>query len=172
VTDPTISTLSELKIVIDGSWSELEAFLAGLTEQQASVQDDQGWTVTDHVTHIAVWEDSVAILFRGKPRHEALGISESYYAQASFDEINEQIRQRMGHMPLSLAIEQLRQVHLTLMANFDSLSEAELSMAVRDFFSEAPRSDERRVIDFFQDNTADHFKEHLGWMQTLLKRAS
>jgi len=172
VPDPTISTLSELKIVIDGSWSELEAFLAGLTEQQASVQDDQGWTVTDHVTHIAVWEDSVAILFRGKPRHEALGISESYYAQASFDEINEQIRQRIGHIPLSQAIEQLRQVHMTLMAGLEGLSEAKLSMAVRDLFPEAPRSDERRVIDFIYDNTADHFKEHLGWMQTLLKRAS
>jgi hypothetical protein len=167
--DPTISTLSELKLVIDNAWSDLEAFLAGVTEQQLSIQDDRGWTVTDHVTHMAVWEDSVAILFRGKPRYEALGVEESYYSQASFDQINERIRQRMGHIPTAKAVEELRQVHQTLMTSLGGLADADLGRSVRDYFPTAPRTDDRRVVDFIYENTAHHFTEHLGWMRALLK---
>ncbi|HLC03078.1 MAG TPA: ClbS/DfsB family four-helix bundle protein [Anaerolineales bacterium] len=170
--DPLISTLPELKLAIDSAWSELETFLVQLTERQASMQDDHGWTIKDHVTHLAVWEDSVAILFRGRPRHEALGIDETYYAQASFDQINERIRQQRSHLTIGQAIEQLQQVHQTLMASVRGLSEAELSKTVRDFFPVAPRTDDRRVVLFIAENTANHFTEHLEWMRALPERAA
>jgi len=170
--DPVLSTLSELNRVIDPAWSELEVFLAHLTEQQASSQDDQGWTIKDHVIHIAVWEDSVAILFRGKPRHEALGVDESYYAQATFDQINERIRELKAHLSTSQTIEQLRLVHQTLMKSLRTLSDADLVRKVRDFFPTAPRTDDRRVIDFIYENTAHHFAEHLEWMRALANKAA
>lgn len=168
--DPTMSTQAELTRAIEAAWAELQAFVAGLTEKQVWLQDDHGWTIKDHLTHLAVWEDSVAVLFRGGRRHEALGIDEATYAKASFDEINEVIKDRQKHMSLREVTAQLGQVQGALMARVRSLSDADLDRTVRDFFPQAPRSDDRRMIDFLHENTAAHSSEHLPWMQALLKR--
>ena len=167
-----INTFSDLVEAVETAWSNLEAFFSTLTEDQMAMQDGQGWTISDHIMHMAVWEDSVTFLFRGKPRHEALGVNEAYYLQASFDEINEKIRQDKGSMPTDEAMEQLRQAHSNLMAHVTNLSEPDLDKTVRDFFPKAPRSDERRVIDFIYQNTGGHFLEHLEWMRTLVGEAA
>lgn len=170
--NPTIDTLADLLLAIESSWAPLEPFLAGLTEKQATLQDDQGWTVRDHVTHMAVWEESVAVLFHGKPRHEALGIDEDFYADASFDEINEIIRKRNPSMPLGQALAEWKRVHHDLMAWVRSLSDTELTRRVRDFFPQAPRTDDRLVIDFLHENTAAHIDEHLPWMRAIVGRSA
>lgn len=165
------STLSALVKEIGEAWDELQAFLGTLTEKDDSAKDDNGWTVKDHTTHMAVWEDSVAILFRGGRRHEALGIDEAFYKEATFDQINANVKDRYGHLSLGEAVAQLAQVHRALMAEVQALSDAQLRTAVRDFFPQAPREDDRTMIDFIFWNTADHFKEHLPWMRRLRTRA-
>ena len=169
VPDPTISTKSELLLAIDRAWVALDSFLAGLTDRQMTdVRDDQGWNVQDHITHIAAWEESVAILFRGKPRHEALGIDQALYATASFDEINAIVRDQRKHISLASATNEFRTVHSGLMASVRALSDADLNRSVREFFPQSPRDDERRVFDILYDNTAHHFSEHLGWIEALV----
>lgn len=69
---PRITTQAELIEAIDSAWMELEGFLSTLTDETA-LRDDQGWSVADHVAHVAVWEDSVSILFDGRPRQWLLG---------------------------------------------------------------------------------------------------
>jgi hypothetical protein len=117
---------------------------------------------------MAAWEDSVAVLFRGGKRHEALGIDETAYAAGSFDEINEAIRKRFEVVPLSQAILQLEQIHRHLMDRLRTLSEVDLQTSVRDFFPQAPRTDDRPVVSLIRDNTAGHFTEHLSWMRELV----
>ncbi len=168
---PSPSTLAQLTAAIDLAWADLQTFLGSLSENDSYMQDSNGWNVKDHTTHMAVWEDSVAILFRGKPRHEALGIAESFYREASFDQINEVIKERYTRLPYRGAVERLDQVHKALMAEVRALSDSQLKATVRDFFSHAPRTDERTVSAFIYENTADHFTEHLQWMRSLLKRA-
>jgi hypothetical protein len=170
--EPFPSTLSALTKAIDEAWAELQAFLGSLAEENASIQDNNGWTVKDHTTHIAVWEDSVAVLFRGKQRHEALEIDEAFYREATFDQINAIVKERYSHLRLGEAVAQLTQVHDALMAEVRALSEVQLATTVRDFFPQAPREDDRRMIDFIYWNTADHFKEHLPWMRGLTTRAA
>ena len=172
MSETNISTLPELILAIESAWDDLQSFLAGLTESEASITDDNGWTAKDHATHIAVWEDSVAILFRGKPRHEALGITDAIYAAASFDQINEIIREKHKDLPLTQALRGLVQVHSELMESVKTLSDAELKTTVRGFFPQAPRTDERPMIEFIFENTVDHFTEHLQWMRELLARAA
>ncbi|MEX2029527.1 MAG: DinB family protein [Anaerolineales bacterium] len=170
MSDHAISKLEDLILSIETSWAALVSFVDGLTEKQASMRDDRGWTVQDHMTHMAVWEDSVAILFRGKPRHEALGVDEAFYADASFDEINEVIRKRTQSQRPSQALETWTSMHQEFMARIRSLSEADLSRRVHDFFPLAPRSDDRLVIDFLHENTAAHIDEHLPWMRAIVGR--
>lgn len=169
---PNMSTISELTEALQESWSELEEFLSTLTEDQLTVQDDQGWTVSDHIMHMAEWESSVVILFEGRPRHEALGIDEATYLEASIDEINGRLQKMRDKVPAHEAIAQLREVHLTLIANLPDLTQADLQKTVRDFFPKAPRSDERRVVDFIYEDTGDHFLDHLKWMRTLVSGAA
>jgi hypothetical protein len=168
--DSTISTLTELTDAIQSARAELESFLAGLHEKDASMKDANGWTVRDHVTHIAVWEDSVAVLFRGGKRHQALGIDEALYAEASFDEINDVIKRAQERLTLGQAVELMQRVHEALMDDVRRLSDAELGTTVRYRFQNAPQSDKRRVIDFISENTAAHYEEHLPWMREIVKR--
>ena len=169
MSDLTISTMLELLVEVNTAWAALEAFLGGLTDRQMmDMRDDQGWNVKDHITHVAVWDESVLILFRGKPRHEALGIDQSLYVTASFDEINTIIRNQYKDMSLPAAIKQLRSTHSGLMASVQTLSDANLNRSVSEFFPQIPTNDERRVIDIIYDNTAQHFSEHLIWMESLV----
>jgi hypothetical protein len=169
---PFPSTKGTFIKAIDESWAELQSFLRALTEVNASGRDKNGWTVKDHVMHIAVWEDSVAVLFRDGQRHEALGIDEAFYNEATFDEINEVIKERYSDVPLRQAVSRLNEVHGALMAEVRALTEAQLATAVRDYFPRAPRGDDRTVIDFIYWNTGDHFTEHLPWMRRLTTGAA
>jgi len=171
MSSPSPSTLAQLTAAIDLAWADLETFLGSLSENDTYMQDSNGWSVKDHTTHISVWEDSVAILFRGKPRHEALGIDEAFYREASFDQINKVINECYSQRPHREAVDKLNQVHKALMAEVRVLSDSQLKAAVRDFFSHAPRTDDRTVSALIYENTADHFTEHLLWMRALLRRA-
>jgi hypothetical protein len=169
---PIPSTAGALMHVIYEAWAELQTFLGALGEEDAGAQDGNGWTVRDHTTHIAVWENSVSVLFRGGRRHEALGIDEDYYARSTFDEMNAIIKEQHSHLSLEEAVAQLTQVHHGLMNEVRGLSDAQLATTVRDFFPQAPRGDERRMGDFIYWNTADHYREHLAWMKDLVKGAA
>ena len=168
VPESTISTRSDLLLQIEKAWSELQAYLAELTDaQMTDIRDDQGWNVKDHIIHMAAWEESVAYLFERRPRHEALGIDESQFANACFDEINVIVKDQRKHISLSPAMDEFRRVHGELIATVQRLSDADLNEPVARFFPQAPRNDDRRVLDLIYDNTAHHFEEHLPWIKAL-----
>ncbi|HKZ54215.1 MAG TPA: ClbS/DfsB family four-helix bundle protein [Anaerolineales bacterium] len=165
--DPTIYTKSELLLKVETSWTALHALLTRLTDDPVTtLHDENGWTVKDHLTHLAVWEDSVAALFQGKPRYLALGIDESMYAKGDFDAMNARIRELYEDIPLASALTKLRSSHRTLMAFVEGLSDADLDREVAHLFPHAP-GDERRVTDIIFDNTARHFEEHRAWIEAL-----
>jgi hypothetical protein len=166
------SGLTQFITSIDAAWQDLHAFLMAVTPDQASKRDRAGWSVKDHVTHLAVWEDSVAILFRGGWRHEALGIEEPFYAASSFDEINEVIRARGAATGLQEAIRNLEGVHKQLMGHLSTLRDADLTAKVRQFFPQMPANEERSLRSLIWDVTGGHFAEHLDWMRDLVGRAT
>jgi hypothetical protein len=166
------SELARLTASIDAAWKDLHAFLAVVTPDQASKRDQAGWSVKDHVTHLATWEDSVAILFRGGRRHEALGIEEPMYATGSIDEINEVVKARLGGTSLEEAIHDLEAAHSQLMSHMRTLHDADLTAKVRKFFPQAPGNDDRSLSSLNLDNTGGHFTEHLEWMCDLVGRAA
>ncbi|HET7009174.1 MAG TPA: DinB family protein [Anaerolineales bacterium] len=172
MSEATISTVDQLRQTFETAWLAFESFLAGLKPEDASKKDGAGWGVKDHVTHLAIWEESVAIVFRGGKRHEALGIDEPFYQQGSFDEINEVIKKREEHLTIDQSVERLRAVHHELKDELRALSNADLLKTVREFFPTAPRTDDRPVVVFLYDNTAGHIVEHLPWMEALVSGSS
>jgi len=166
------SELAKFTASIDAAWENLHSFLAAVTPGQASKRDQAGWSVKDHVMHLAVWEDSVAILFRGGRRHEALGVEEPFYAAGNLDEINDVIKVRLEGTPLQEAIRNLEGAHKQLMGHLRTLRDADLNAKAREFFPQAPRNDDRLLASLLWDTTGRHFSEHLEWMRDLVGRAA
>lgn len=167
MSEPTLSALADLDRALAAAWSDLASFLDGLTEADLLAEDAAGWTVKDHLTHLVAWEDSVAALFQGRQRHQGLGIDADFYAQASFDEINDVIMQARRHLTLGEALASLRQSHDALLEGIRALSDADLQRTVADLFPQAARDDDRQVSELIYGNSADHFAEHLEWMQAI-----
>lgn len=167
MSEPSLSTVTDLDRALQSARAELESFLAALTEADLLAEDASGWTIKDHLTHLIAWEDSVAILFQGGQRSEGLGVDAEFYDVASFDEVNDVIMKAQRHLTLGEALASLRQTHDALLAGVRSLSDPDLHRTVADFFPQAPRDDDRRLVDFIYENSASHVAEHLEWMRAI-----
>lgn len=168
--DRTITMKTQLLAEIHKAWVALIAALARLTEaKMTAVHDEHGWSVKDHLTHMAAWEESVVFFLQGRPRNEALGVEESLFASGSFDEMNDVIQELRKGLSLAEAIAQLRSTHDDLMTSLQLLTDADLSQPLRHDHPNSPASDRRLAIDLIRDNTADHFSEHLAWIEALVR---
>jgi Mycothiol maleylpyruvate isomerase N-terminal domain len=47
-----------------------------------------GWSVKDHLAHLAIWEKGVAALLEGRPRYAAMGFEEATYLHTDLDGLN------------------------------------------------------------------------------------
>ena len=170
MSDPKRFTRTELDQRIHSAWAEFETCLGGLSEKQMTdLRDDQGWNVIDHITHLAAWEESVALLAQGQPRHQTLGVEASRFNAGSIDETNEIIRERWSEKSNAEALKKFRGVHAALMAWLATLSDEDVNQPVSGFFQAASPGDSRRVAEIILGNTSDHYLEHMDWIKTLAK---
>ncbi len=155
---------------IEQSWSALNKALDQLSESDLTgPRDGQGWSVKDHLVHLSAWERSVVFFLQGKPRHEGLGVEEDTYVNESEDEINAVIRQKWSHLSLADVLAQLRHTHEQLLVLLEALSDADLQRRYAHFLPDEPGSPPQRAARrVIYANTAHHFGEHLGWIQTLV----
>jgi hypothetical protein len=163
-------TKSGLIDKINAAWENLETCLAGFTEQQMTeLCDDQGWNVSDHITHLAAWEEMIVRLLQGKPRFQFLGVDSSQLSKIPIDELNAAIRDHRKNLSGSAAIEACRRSHHNLIASLQTLTDADLSQPAGKVFTQIPPDDERRVVDIIQDNADRHIAEHLPWIQAIVR---
>jgi hypothetical protein len=166
-----VSIKTEFLQALEAAWVELDSFLASLTESQMTdTFDDQGWNIKDHIAHLAAWEESMAMLFQGKPRHQTLGIDLPKITWENMNEINAAIRKHRKSLPKKSALDEfrgLRSVHHKLVASVNGLSEAELNQPADFFFSKTPPGEEWRVFEMVHGNTTEHFQDHLPWIKKL-----
>jgi hypothetical protein len=153
-------------------WSALEAGLGRLTEAELLARHDAaGWTVKDHVVHLARWERSVVALLHGRPRHEGLGIAASVYLAGPLDAINAAIQAQARDLSAAEAMAELRRTHRELLALLAPLSADDLRRPYRAWLPDEPGDgDGPPAIDVIRANTAGHFAEHLGWIEALVAR--
>lgn len=88
------STIAELSTRIARGRAELEEWLATLTQAQLTTPRQEGWSIKDHLVHIAAWEAGITALFRGESRFAAMGVDMSKVAPDDFSAINQQIFER------------------------------------------------------------------------------
>jgi hypothetical protein len=169
MTEHPVITKAELLATIDPAWIALHTALDRLSDSQmTTIQDAQGWTVKDHIIHLAAWERSVVFFLQGEPRYAGLGVDQALFKNGTFDEINAAIFQQHKEMPLAEAMMQLHTVHKRLIALLGPLADADLQKPYREYMPDAI-GDDRLAIDVIYDNTTDHFKEHLDWIEAMVK---
>lgn len=160
---------AELLAKTQTSWDALNTYVATLNnEQLTQLNDAAGWTVKDHLIHLAVWEDGVWALLNKRDRPAEMGVDAETWKRWNFDEINGVIQRQ--HKDKSWAeIQQKRQAsHDRFIAQIEATSEADLARPVKDF--QANSTSNTPVIEVVVGDAFSHYDAHLPWIQAIAEK--
>ena len=154
---------------IEAGWKQLGALVnqvedaAGLNKVGAD-----GWTVKDHLAHVAAWEHSLLALLEGRDRSGAMGLNEPL---EEIDAVNEAIRKLHATDPADQALGYFRDSHAHLMAAMANLDDADLQKPYSHYQPSDP-DEKRPVVEWVAGNTYEHYAEHIDWINQLLRESS
>jgi len=156
-------TKQQLLERIHASYEVLEATIRRLSEEQLTQPDDSGWSVKDHLAHIAVWELGIAVHLAGGDRFAAMQIENP--RGKPIDEVNDRLYRQNAHLSAAEALEMMRSTHQRFLKVLDRLSDDDLYRPCRSFLPEGERGPSDPVINWIAGNTFGHFEEHTEWIQ-------
>lgn len=161
---------------------ELHASLPALLEQLDRFSDAQmlgptdaaGWTVRDHLTHLAVWAEGIVALLRGESRWTAMGLElqDSADTRPDYDHLNEIIAQAHRHVTPSDARAWLIKAHANVVESVSKLQDADLVKPYGAFSTPKLAALDGPIADYVYGNTVDHYAEHLPWMLAIVEPAA
>lgn len=157
-------TIEDLMRRVHDAWATLERTIAALPDHRLTRPGpDGGWSIKDHLDHLAAWERILLARLRGQPEreHEATGLDPEVYDAADLDEINQSIHHRQGQRTLAQSLDDFRATHLRLTAHLEGLKWKDLSDQERTGAPELP------LLGTTVGNTYDHYAEHLATIQEL-----
>lgn len=159
-------TIAQLLQQINTSWRDLQDYLASLTETQMTVPSDAaGWTVKDHLIHLTVWEDGIYALLCCDSRLEAMGFEEGAW-EMGIEAINAAIQQRYHNVPLAEAQQMADSHHRQFLELLSSMSDEDLLRPYQHYDPNTER--QQPVYHWVLGNSAEHYAEHLPWMQAIV----
>lgn len=154
---------------IEAGWKEL-GDLVNRVEDAAGLNTvgADGWTVKDHVAHVAAWEHSLLALLEGRDRAGAMGLNEQL---EEIDSVNEAIRQLHANDTADEALGYFRDSHAQLMAAVAKLDDADLEKPYSHYQPSDP-DEKRPVAGWVAGDTYEHYAEHVNWINQLLRESS
>lgn len=166
-------TKAELMARIDRSWARL----AEIADREGDARltapgGADGWSVKDHLAHVATWERSLLALLAGHSRAAAVGVDEATNDAADTDRRNALIYERNRDRPLSDVLAFFRQSHADVLAALAPLSDDDLFQPYSHYQPEDLPANPNPVIGWIAGNTFGHYDEHLGWIWALLDPAA
>ena len=152
---------------IEKGWNALQAYLMTLSYEQATIPTDAaGWTVKDHLTHLAIWEDGINALLDKQPRAEHMGITRELYETGDYDAINEVIRQQNKDIGLMELRDKFFAVHARLTEKVGTLYDSDLQLLPYHYYQpDSTWTDP--VIRWIKMNTYEHYAEHTLWIAAI-----
>lgn len=171
--EPKLTAKTKLLADIDRTWAELNAQLGRLSdEQMTKLVDHAGWTVKDHIVHIARWEQSVVFYLQGKPRWAGLGVDEELVKSQHYDDVNAAMQQQNRNLPLAAALQQMRSAHQEMMALLQPLTDADLNRPLKPTYPDEFKGwDDPHLLPMIISNTSGHYSEHMPWIEALVNQA-
>ncbi|MBX7250513.1 MAG: ClbS/DfsB family four-helix bundle protein [Candidatus Promineofilum sp.] len=152
------------------AYEAMEGLLATLDDAALSqVTDAAGWAVKDHLFHLAMWERGVAWLLGGRSRNEGMGITDPQWEELTMDEQNNLTYERTRERPAAEALAAFRGAHREMLDALAPLSDEDLQLPYSDFDPAATQGADRPIIGWIIGDTYDHYDEHRGWIEALLR---
>jgi hypothetical protein len=152
-------------------WVVLHQRIAPLSPAQLTTPGPEGgWSVKDHLAHLATWEGMLVALLEGKPIHTAFGIDHAEYdALESTDALNAVIAEQHKDRSLDEAMQRSEETHAQVVAKISALSDEDLLKPLTHFQPDDPDGpDERPVLVKIIGDTYGHYAEHLPWIEAIL----
>ncbi len=154
---------------IEASWNELFYGVMKLGPGGLMLAAPDGWAVTDHLAHVAAWENSLLGLIEGRDRLAAMGVQEP--VEENTDAVNAAVKKLHVDETPDQVLHYFRDTHAALMAALGKLSDADLKQPYSHFQPGDPE-EKRPVIGWVAGNTYEHYAEHIGWINQLVKESS
>jgi hypothetical protein len=163
---------AELVAQIQRSWAALEQTLSGVDQARMTTIGPDGWSIKDHLAHVATWEESLTAILQSRPRHLALGVDERTYLEAGEDELNASIYEHHKLRPLVEVLDMFQQTHQRMLAALAALSDADLLKTYSDFLPDEPGEDSGApMLARIPGSTYEHYDDHRAWIAALVAPA-
>ncbi len=147
--------------------AELEASFAGLPEAVLDGPTTEGgWTIKDHLSHIAEWQRRALAVLDGKHMCEGFRIDQETFE--SFEDVhalNAYLYQRNRDRSLADVIEDFRATHEIVESRVTAMSDEDLQSELTAPGPVAARFP--RAVDLVNFNIARHDRSHIGDIQQL-----
>jgi hypothetical protein len=166
--DEPVTTANLLRH-INEDWQALQTWLATLSDAQLTqFTDPQGWTVQDHLVHLARWETALLGMLNGQSKRETMEIDEQTWANGD-DAINAVIQQRYHGLSLAEARAMSHDIHAQVVAKIAAMSDTDVLRPYRDF--QPGSENDAPIWGWIVGDTFMHYREHLPWMQAIADQA-
>lgn len=130
--------------------------------------DDAGWNSRDHLAHVSSYQWSAIFPLQGRTRAEAFGVTEAEVL-LGFDELNELIRARTRHQPLSVVIGEAVEAHDALVEQLRTIEMDALRRPNSDvapdllrFLSDIP------YVHAYMYCSVTHYDQHREYIERIL----
>jgi uncharacterized damage-inducible protein DinB len=158
--------MADLLERIQRDWDALNRAFATLTDEQLNAPGPEVWSIKDHLAHIAAWERfMLSCYLQGRPAHEAMQVDEATWKTLDENGVNAILYERSHGRPLSEVLADRDHAHAQVVAALDQTPFADL---IKPFRPDDPQA--RPVMEWVIGNTCEHYREHRGYIETLLKQ--
>ncbi len=167
----TVFSKTELLRQMEEGWESFQNYIRTLNTQQLTIPTDEaGWTVKDHIMHLAVWEKGIDALLNKEPRGAAMGLEDSVWLSDNYDVMNAVIQQQHAAKSLDEVLRIFSEVHERVRAKIESMSEEDLKRPYREYQTDADRDEP--VWGWIEGNTYEHYAEHQPWIADIANKAA
>lgn len=158
-------TVAHLAERIRQARATLEQLIGPLSDEALTRPGpEEGWSIKDHLAHLAAWPQKLLAIVRGRPAYEGLQVDEATYGTTGMDGLNAILYERHKDRPLADVLADFRQSYQELLSVLAGLTDADLSRP----YHPADPNDTRQLVDGIIDNSYGHDLEHIDWMMPLI----
>jgi hypothetical protein len=150
---------------INDSWAALDRVIRVLSEERLVMLKWDGWSLKDHLAHMALAEQYCLAALHEKPPHTVFGINAEALLRLSEDELNEIGYRRTHALSLAQVMDMRQQAHQALMHTLTRLGDADLQ---RRFAPAGSEDAGATMLDILRGNTYAHYDAHRGWIEAAL----
>jgi hypothetical protein len=150
---------------IDGSWYELVAVVSDIDARSLSLPGQDGWSIKDHLVHIATWELSLLALIQGHSTNEAMGLGDE--EPSDIDGINDLVWKLHRDDSVERVLLYFCDSHERLTAALAKLSSDDPLLPYSHYQPNQPER-HRPIVEWVGPETFEHYAEHRAWLVGML----